>query len=83
MNDTLAGASPVDQPVRPVSARLDVLRVLLAERHPEHHAAVSEAQAEIERLRAELARRSRGECICVKCGLRQDGYDAAGHAADI
>lgn len=54
MNDTLAGASPVDQPVRPLSARLDVLRVLLAARHPEHHATVAEAHAEVERLRAAL-----------------------------
>ncbi len=54
MTDTLAGASPVDQPVRPLSARLDVLRVLLAERHPDHHETVAEAQAEIERLRTAL-----------------------------
>ncbi len=29
-------------------------------------------RAEIDRLRTELAMRARGECICVKCGLRQD-----------
>ena len=46
-----AGGSPVERGVRPHAARLDVLRVLLAERHPEHHAAVAEAQAELERLR--------------------------------
>ncbi len=27
---------------------------------------------EIERLRADAARLRRGECICIKCGLRQD-----------
>lgn len=27
------------------------------------------------------ARLQRGECICLKCGLRQDSYDAAAHAA--
>ena len=47
-------AGPVDRPVRPLSARLDVLRVLLAERHPEHHQAVADAQGEIDRLRLAL-----------------------------
>lgn len=36
---------------------------------------------ENEQLRAALARANRGESICLKCGLRQDGYDAAAHAA--
>lgn len=34
----------------------------------------NEAEAaadEIERLRAELAQRERGECICLRCGLRE------------
>jgi len=31
-----------------------------------------EAAAEIDRLRSALAMRSRGECICVRCGLRQE-----------
>ena len=35
--------------------------------------AATEAVAEIERLRAELAMHARGECICVRCGLRQNG----------
>lgn len=39
------------------------------------------AADEIERLRALLERSRRGEHICLKCGLRQDGYDAAAHAA--
>lgn len=51
-----AVAVPLDAPVRPLSARLRVLRVLLAERHPEHHAAVTEAQLEIERLTAALGK---------------------------
>lgn len=41
----------------------------------------AEAADEIEQLRAALARANRGESICLKCGLRQDGYDAAAHAA--
>ncbi len=49
-----AKVGPVEQRVRPLSARLDVLRVLLAERHPEHYATVAEAQAEIQRLRTAL-----------------------------
>jgi len=53
-NATTDGTGPVDRPVRPLAARLDVLRVLLSEHHPEHHAAVSEAQAEIGRLRTAL-----------------------------
>lgn len=40
-----------------------------------------DAADEIERLREALLRATRGEHICLKCGLRQDGYDAAGHAA--
>lgn len=32
-----------------------------------------EAAAELERLQAENERLRRGECICVKCGLRKDG----------
>ena len=47
---------PVERIVRPLAARLSVLQVLLAEHHPEHHATVAEARAEIERLRAEVAR---------------------------
>ena len=37
--------------------------------------------AEIARLRDCVQKIRRGEHICLKCGLRQDGYDAAAHAA--
>ena len=43
--------------------------------------ALLKAATEIERLRALLDQSKRGEHICLKCGLRQDGYDAAAHAA--
>jgi uncharacterized small protein (DUF1192 family) len=50
--------------------RLGVLRVLLAEHHPEHHAAVAEAAAEIERLRAEVDEwRKLRDPVILHCNL--------------
>ena len=41
--------------------------------NPEDQRAAFDAKdAEIQRLRSELELRSRGECICVRCGLRQE-----------
>lgn len=68
MNDTLAGASPVDQPVRPLATRLAVLRVLLAERHPEHHAAVFEAERALD-----VESESRGMFVARLENMRANG----------
>ncbi len=45
----------------------EFLRLVEAECSP-----AAKLYAEIERLHAEVARLKRGECICIKCGLRQN-----------
>ena len=39
---------------------------------------IIDAADEIEYLRSKVAELERGECICKKCGLRQDGDGVAG-----
>lgn len=68
MTTNLAGASPVDQPVMPLATRLAVLRVLLAERHPEHHAAVFEAERALE-----VESESRGMFVARLENMRANG----------
>lgn len=74
---------------RTLAARLTVLQVLLAERHPEHHAAVREAIQALDRweaYRAEMADKERRlgrlarnflDCEAwedaAKCALKADG----------
>jgi hypothetical protein len=52
--------------------QLDVRELLMARSYltlPQRQKVVDE----VARLRAEIERRSRGECICIRCGLRQLG----------
>ncbi len=45
----------------------EFLRLVEAECSP-----AAKLYAEIERLKSEVMRLKRGECICIKCGLRQN-----------
>lgn len=85
-SDQPAGVA-VDREVRPLVERLEDAahawennQTICGDYMPSP-AMLREAAAEIGLLRVLLEQSNRGEHICLKCGLRQDGYDAAAHAA--
>jgi hypothetical protein len=87
--ETMPGVGPVDEQVRPLVARLSVLQVLLAERHPDHHATVHEAlllldrwegyRAELADMEQRLGKLARNFLDCgswedaAKCALKAEG----------
>lgn len=73
----VSGHVALDRRVRPLASRLSVLQVLLAERYPEHHAAVHEAICNME-----YESQSRGMFIARLRMLQEEGVSTV-RVADV